>query len=35
LYGVITAICSITLYTILNKFSADGFSNINLLESTF
>jgi len=31
LFGVITAICSITLYTILNKFSADGF---RLLEST-
>jgi hypothetical protein len=24
LYGVITAICSITLFTILNNFSADG-----------
>ena len=35
LYGVITGICSITLYTILNNFSADGFSNINLLESSF
>jgi hypothetical protein len=32
LYGVITAICSITLFTILSKFSADGF---HLLESTF
>ena len=25
LYGVITAITSITLFTILNNFSADGF----------
>lgn len=30
LYGVITAICSITLFTILSKFSADGFQNLNL-----
>jgi hypothetical protein len=30
LYGVITTICSITLYTILSKFSADGFQVLNL-----
>jgi hypothetical protein len=32
LFGVISAISSLTLFTILNKFSADGF---HLLESTF
>ena len=33
LYGVITAISSITLFNILTNFSADGFSTLNL--STF
>jgi hypothetical protein len=30
LYGVITAICSITLFTILSKFTADGFQSLQL-----
>jgi hypothetical protein len=33
LIGVLTAICSIILYTILKYYSTDGFSTINLITS--